>query len=199
MVLPAPVAPSHYTIPSIASKLPPSTPGTPPASIASVIPRAARLAGRGVAMHRYVAPTVAALLLFAAAAFGTIYTNPTTGVQSPGYVPESAPGVPYSASNPIPSGSVPTGGTGSYSAATIGAASGQAVAAGTAVVFLDLVNQSATATIACAFGAPAVLNGAGSITIPPLWHRSWEGSFVPTDAVNCIASAAATPATIGVK
>ena len=122
-------------------------------------------------MQRYLVPVVAALLLFAAAAAGTIYTNPTTGVQSPGYVPESVPGVPYSASSPIPSAIVPSSGAGNYAAATI----------------------------ACAFGAPAVLNGAGSITLPPLWHRSWEGSFVPTDAVNCISSVAATPATIGVK
>ena len=150
-------------------------------------------------MQRYLVPVVAALLLFAAAAAGTIYTNPTTGVQSPGYVPESVPGVPYSASSPIPSAIVPSSGAGNYAAATIGVASAQAVAASTATVFLDLVNESATATIACAFGAPAVLNGAGSITLPPLWHRSWEGSFVPTDAVNCISSVAATPATIGVK
>jgi len=73
------------------------------------------------------------------------------------------------------------------------------LAAGQASIFLDLVNESATATVACALGATAVLNGAGSITLPPLWHRSWEGTFVPTDAVNCIASAGSTPATIGVK
>lgn len=53
-------------------------------------------------MRKYIAPTVAAFLLFAAAATGTTYTNPTTGTQSPGEVPEASPGVPYSATNPMP-------------------------------------------------------------------------------------------------
>lgn len=91
------------------------------------------------------------------------------------------------------------GGTGTYSPVTVGTSSAQALAAGSANKFLDIMNESATATIACAFGATAVINGAGSITFPPGWHRSWEGTFVPTDAVNCIASGASTPATIGVK
>jgi hypothetical protein len=90
-------------------------------------------------------------------------------------------------------------GTGTYSSVTVGTSSAQALAAGSASKFLDIMNESASATIACAFGATAVINGGGSITFPPGWHRSWEGSFVPTDAVNCIASGASTPATIGVK
>lgn len=93
----------------------------------------------------------------------------------------------------------PTKGTGAYSAATIGASSAQVLAAGAAAVFLDIMNESTTATIACNFGGTAIINGAGSITIPPGWHRSWEGTFVPTEAVNCIASAASTPAAIGAK
>ncbi len=142
-------------------------------------------------MRRYLIPSLAALVLFAAAALGTTYTNNSTGQQSPGYVPESSPGVPYT--------NTPLKGTGAYSAVTVGASSAQALAAATATVFLDIVNESASATVACAFGATAVINGAGAITLPPLWHRSWEGTFVPTDAVNCIASAGSTPATIGVK
>jgi len=94
---------------------------------------------------------------------------------------------------------VPTRNTGAYAAATITNSSAQALAAATAVTFLDIVNESATATIACNFGGTAVINGAGSITIPPNWHRSWEGSFVPTDAVNCISSVASSAATIGAK
>jgi len=86
-----------------------------------------------------------------------------------------------------------------YSPATIGATSASCVTAGAASTFLDIVNESATATIAFNVGGTAVINGAGSITLPPLWHRSYENSFVPTDIVNCIASAGATPATIGVK
>lgn len=94
---------------------------------------------------------------------------------------------------------VPAYGPGAYSSASIGATSAQCVAANAAKTFLDIVNDSPTATMAIAFGGPAVINGAGSYTLPPLWHRSWEGTFVPTDAVNCIASVAGTPATIGVK
>jgi hypothetical protein len=93
----------------------------------------------------------------------------------------------------------PAKGTGAYAAATITNSSTLALAASTAVVFLDIVNESATATIACNFGGTAVINGAGSITIPPNWHRSWEGSFIPTDALNCISSVASSAASIGAK
>lgn len=112
---------------------------------------------------------------------------------------------PVTAENPLPiSGtfsatSTPTNASGAYSSATVGTSSAQVLAASTAKTLLDIVNESTTATIACALGATAVINGAGSITIPPGWHRSWEGSFVPSDAVNCIASGASTPISIGAK
>lgn len=110
-------------------------------------------------------------------------------------------GVPL---GPACAGALPVGpstGTGAYNPATIGASSGQVLAAGVAKVFLDLVNPSTTATIACAFGIPAVINGAGSITLSPLWHRSWPdgAGYVPGDVVNCIASAGSTPMTVGAK
>jgi hypothetical protein len=87
--------------------------------------------------------------------------------------------------------------SGAYSGTTVGTTAAVVLAANTAHAYLDIVNQSSTATIACNFGGTAVINGPGSITIPPGWHRSWEGFFVPTDAVSCVASAANTPITIG--
>jgi len=113
--------------------------------------------------------------------------------------------LPCGTTNPVQIGgsitanAAPANATGAYSAVSIGTTSAQALASSTAKVFLDIVNAGATATIACAFGTTAIINGSGSITIPPNWHRSWEGSFVPSDAVNCIASASSSPATIGAK
>ena len=72
-----------------------------------------------------------------------------------------------------------------------------------AYYLLDVVNLSPTATICLNLGAPATISGttcaAGEISLPPLWHRSWEGAFIPTDALHAIASAASTPASVGAK
>jgi hypothetical protein len=96
---------------------------------------------------------------------------------------------------------VPNQATGAYSSVTVGTSDSTILAASTAFYFLDLVNASATATICVNFGATATISGtqcaAGEIALPPLWQRSWEGSFVPTDAVHAIASAASTPAAVG--
>lgn len=85
--------------------------------------------------------------------------------------------------------------TGSVSAATIGASSAQVLAAAPRRL-LAIDNESASATIACAFGTTAGINTAGSFTIPPGVTRVWSSYPVPADAVNCIASAASTPATV---
>lgn len=98
---------------------------------------------------------------------------------------------------------LPTSGAVAYSAATVGASDSTILAGSTATVFLDLINTSATATVCINLGATATISGtqcaAGEITLPPLWHRGWEGTFVPTDAVHAIASAASTQFTVGVK
>lgn len=98
---------------------------------------------------------------------------------------------------------VPNAGVGAYVSATIGASDVIVLAAGTGAYFLDVANLSATATICVSFGAAATISGsqcaAGEIALPPLWHRSWEGSFVPTDAVHAISSSASTPMSVGVK
>ncbi len=94
-----------------------------------------------------------------------------------------------------------TSGSGAYTGVTVGTADSTILTASTAQYFLDLVNNSATATICINFGTTATILGsacsAGEITIPPLWHRSWEQNFIPTDAIHAIASGASTPATVG--
>ena len=82
-------------------------------------------------------------------------------------------------------------------AATVGVTSAQVVAvSATRRVIVAIDNESTSATIACAFGATAALNTAGSFTIPPGVTRVWDGTFVPSDAINCIASAGSTPVTV---
>ena len=85
--------------------------------------------------------------------------------------------------------------TGSVSAATITSTSAQ-VLAGASRKLLAIDNESLTASIACAFGATAVLNTAGSFTIPAGSTRTWSAYPVPADAVNCISSVASSPATV---
>lgn len=80
-------------------------------------------------------------------------------------------------------------------AVTVGVASALALAAG-GRDYLALINVSGSAFVSCNFGGAAVLNGAGSITLSPYQSFTWESSFAPNDAINCIASAAATPFTI---
>lgn len=91
--------------------------------------------------------------------------------------------------------SSPATGVAITTSASVGVASAQALASG-ARKYLLLNNESASAFVACAFAGSAALNTAGSITLAPYQSFTWESSFVPNDAVNCIASAAATPLTI---
>jgi len=81
----------------------------------------------------------------------------------------------------------PYSATGKYHNATVTTSSAPLSAAATRV-YLDIVNQDSSATLTCNAGSAAVVGGAGSIDIPPKWHRSWEGVFVPADAINCISS-----------
>lgn len=92
---------------------------------------------------------------------------------------------------------VPASGPAGATGCIVGTSSTQCAVAMASRRLLAIDNESATTTIACAFGnmTPA-LNTAGSWTIPPQSVRDWSGSYVPNDAVNCIASAAGTPVTI---
>lgn len=89
----------------------------------------------------------------------------------------------------------PTTSAATTTAATIGASSAQALAGGSRK-YLLIKNESASAFIACRFAGTAALNTAGSITLAPYAGFTWEGTFVPNDAINCIASASSTPATL---
>ena len=99
-------------------------------------------------------------------------------------------------------------GTGSYAGLTVGASDSIIVPSignnGTAASrFLDIQNESATATVCINFGAAATITGtacaAGEITIAPLGSKTWQNSFVPSDVIHAIASAASTPVTVGVR
>lgn len=110
---------------------------------------------------------------------------------------------PVSDANPMPvDGSIvvaPDADSGAYVAKTVTSSSTQMLAAGVATKFLQINNESTTATIACNFGGTAALNTAGSITLPPGWTATWDGTFIPDDAINCISSAATSAATFGAK
>lgn len=92
----------------------------------------------------------------------------------------------------------PVTGTGSVTGPTITSSSAQALASGNRR-FLYIGNESTTATIACNFGGTAAINTAGNFTIPPGNGRTWSATFIPSEAVNCISSAATSPATIQVN
>lgn len=103
---------------------------------------------------------------------------------------------PPSANNPMAIQQNPASGGGSVTPVTLGTSSTQVLAAVTARKFLAIDNESTGAAIACALGTSAALNTAGSFTIEPGWTRTWDGSFVPSDAVNCIAAVGSTPVTV---
>lgn len=111
--------------------------------------------------------------------------------------------VPVTATSPLPvtgsgtSTPTPNTGTGKYVAKTVTSASTQMLAAGVATKFLQIKNESTTATIACNLGGVAALNTAGNISLSPGWTATWDSSFIPSDAINCISSAATSPATFG--
>jgi hypothetical protein len=98
-------------------------------------------------------------------------------------------------------GLTPHQASGAYAAATVGTSDQTVLSGATAFYFLDIVNLSPTATVCVNFGAAATISGtacaAGEVTLSPLWHRSWEGTFVPTDAIHAISSAASTPISVG--
>jgi hypothetical protein len=90
---------------------------------------------------------------------------------------------------------------GTYAPVTAGVADSTALASRTTYNSLDIVNNSTTATVCVNFGAVATISSgvcaAGEITLPPLWHRSWDVPMVPVGDVHVISSAASTPVSIG--
>lgn len=78
---------------------------------------------------------------------------------------------------------------------TVGAVSAQCLAAGGSKTFLQVQNAHATNTIACAWGAAAVIGASRSFQLAAGQAASWgpQTGGVPSDQLNCIASGAGTP------
>ena len=78
---------------------------------------------------------------------------------------------------------------------TVGATSATCLAASSAPSSLTVQNTSATARVACTFGATAILNDSGSFLLAAGQARQWNlaTSGVPTNALKCISDTAATP------
>ena len=96
-------------------------------------------------------------------------------------------------------GGTGTGGTGTYSVSPGQTVASEAMTAnGSPWVYIGLANQSATATIRCAFGKPAVsADTAGQETLVANYGSVTFGeSFVPNDPIHCVSSAAGTPLTV---
>lgn len=92
-------------------------------------------------------------------------------------------------------GQLPASSSVTKTAATVGTSSAQALASGTRR-YLKICNESASAFAAYNFGGTAILNSAGGKTLTPYQCDEYAESFVPSDAVNMIASAVSTPVTI---
>jgi hypothetical protein len=134
-----------------------------------------------------------------AAALALGLAPPVLAADPIGYVaPDGVNTVPVATATPLPASPPPSSAVGTVTAAAVGTSSATVLAPG-ARRLLAIDNESTTATIACAFGAAAAINTAGSFTIPPGQTRMWKDYPVPADAVNCIANAAATPATVEVN
>ncbi len=99
--------------------------------------------------------------------------------------------------------SKPTNSAGAYSAATVGTSSGSILAASTATVYLEVINDSPTATVCVNVGSAATISGttcaAGEIPLGPIGSHLWNSSYVPSDQIFAIASASSTPVTVGAK
>ena len=109
-------------------------------------------------------------------------------------------GVPIGTSgNPLFTSSTQTSSfsSGAYAGNTIGTSSSAVANSGQHLY--EIFNASQTATVACAFGTTPVINGAGSITIPPGWMKSWPGGLTLDSDANCIASAVSTPVTVAAR
>lgn len=97
--------------------------------------------------------------------------------------------------NGLPVGGTVTPSPVSTPGCTIGTSSAQCLAGLVTARWLQLQNAHATNSMACSWGGTAVLNAAGSFQLAPGQAASWGlvTGGVPSQALNCIASGAATP------
>lgn len=136
---------------------------------------------------------VAGALLLACPVQAASYINSTVAICDP-QTPANC--LAPTATGGAPSTITPNTGAMTVTAPSVGVASAQALAAGSRK-YLFIQNVSATQSIACRVdGGTAALNTAGSFMLAPLAARTWEGTATPNAAITCIATAAATPATI---
>jgi hypothetical protein len=90
-----------------------------------------------------------------------------------------------------------TGTIGGYIAMAVGTLDSVVLAGaqsvpGTTRRYLDLSNPSGTVAVYVNFGAPATIGNAPVILAPGTPRgdvRTWEGAFVPSDDIHCVASA----------
>lgn len=94
----------------------------------------------------------------------------------------------------------PYTGTGGITAFTVTTSSSQALPASPRSAVLTIQNVGTTNPVACALGATAALNTAGSFQIAAGQLLTLSNqTYVPGDAINCIASTSSTPITIFAK
>jgi len=109
--------------------------------------------------------------------------------------------------HPVQMFALPYSGPAMVASASVGTTAGQVFPASPAGrVFLKVCNESTTASVAIAFGtATPALNAGGSFTLPSMPASgapsclTWHSGFVPNDAINAVASAAATPVTLEIQ
>lgn len=92
-------------------------------------------------------------------------------------------------------------GGGAFVGTTVATTHGLIRAADKTRVYLMLHNPSAAGgnTIYCSFGGTSTVAGAGTLSIAPGQYVTWENSFVPNDAIDCIAATGSTPLTMAVQ
>ena len=115
------------------------------------------------------------------------WAGPRTGLVDPSGTP-----IP-SATNPMEVSGAAT--TGTVAGCTVGTSSAQCLAPNLAIAHIQIQNVSSNATIACTWGGTAIINNSSSFLLAAGQSANWGAAtgWVPTRALNCIASASSTP------
>ena len=98
---------------------------------------------------------------------------------------------------------LPTNSSGAFSGVTVGTSAATIIAAAACKVYCMVHNASLTATVCLNPNGVATISGtqcaAGELSESPLSTWWWDASYVPSDAISAIASAASTQVTVGAK
>ena len=168
-----------------------------------------------------MAATIAALIASMATALANYYYRDGTGALQqffsfvcqgttvcPGQVLiDSSGNEKGTSANPIVTSAVssPTTSAGAFSGSTLGTSSAQVIAAGGAKIYAEIQNLCGTpggcsAYVVCHWGAiPSNPPANGDVVLFPGQIFTWENSFVPADALNCLATSPSTPFTFAAK